>query len=217
MAIEVKHSFVSQKSDGSDPTQVQPSHWNSSHSIQMSSGFIIGRISAYNGPAEQLPATTFGLSLVNAASASAARTTLGAVNKAGDTMTGTLNLPANGLNVGTGQLVVTNGNVTASGNVTATGNVTAYSDERLKEEITTLTDALKRVNQLRGVRYVRKATGQVNIGVIAQEVGNVVPEVVQSDSQGFYSVAYGNLTALLIEAVKELTGRIETIERKEAI
>lgn len=217
MAIQVKHGFVSQKSDGADPTQVQPSHWNATHSIQMSSGFIIGRISAYNGAAEELPVTSYGLGLINQGTAGAARTALGAVNIAGDTMTGALNLPTNGLNVGSGQLQVTGGNVTASGSITATGNVTAYSDARLKENISQLTNCLKMVTQLRGVRYTRKATGQVNIGVIAQEVGNVVPEVIEADGQGIYSVAYGNLTALLIEAVKELSDRIEALERKEAI
>jgi len=217
MTITITHPFVSQKSDGTDPTQVQPSNWNASHTIQMGSGFVIGRLTAYNGPAEELPATTYGVSLLNQGTAAAARATLGAVNIAGDTMTGSLNLPQNGLNVGSGQLQVTGGNVTTSGSITATGNVTAYSDARLKENITQLTNCLKMVTQLRGVRYTRKATGQVNIGVIAQEVGNIVPEVIEADGQGIYSVAYGNLTALLIEAVKELNDRLEALERKGAI
>jgi hypothetical protein len=217
VTIAIKHPFVSQKSDGNDPTEIQPSNWNASHQIEMSSGFVIGRLTPYNGPAEELPAMTYGVSLLNQGTAAAARATLGAVNIAGDTMTGTLNLPANGLNVGSGQLQVTGGNVTASGSITASGNITAYSDARLKENITPLTNALKMVLQLQGVRYTRKATGQVNIGLIAQDVGNVVPEVIEADGQGIYSVAYANITALLIEAVKELSDRVEALERKEAI
>ncbi|MEK2688503.1 hypothetical protein [Bdellovibrio sp. GT3] len=60
------------------------------------------------------------------------------VNKAGDTMTGTLNLPANGLTVGTNQLAVSGGNVTASGNITATGNVVA---DRMIANTTSTTNA----------------------------------------------------------------------------
>jgi hypothetical protein len=217
MTISITHPFVSQKSDGNDPTQVQPSNWNAAHTLQMSSGFVVGRMSAYNGAAEELPATTFGVSLLNQGTSAAARVTLGAVNIAGDTMTGALNLPSNGLNVGSGQLQVTGGNVTGSGSLTMAGNITAYSDARLKENITQLSNALKMVKELRGVRYTRRATGHVHIGVIAQEVGGVVPEVIETDGQGIYSVAYGNLVALLIEAVKELSERVEAIERREAI
>jgi len=217
MTISIKHPFVSQKSDGSDPTEVQPSNWNAAHQIEMASGFVLGRLSPFTGAAEELPATTYGASLLNQGTAAAARATLKAVNIEGDTMTGALNLPANGLDVGSGQLKVTGGNVTLSGNLTASGNITAYSDARLKENITPLTDALKMVLKLQGVRYTRRATGQVNIGLIAQDVGNVVPEVIEADGQGIYSVAYANLTALLIEAIKELNDRLEALERKEAI
>ena len=77
----------------------------------------------------------------------------------GDTMTGTLNLPANGLNVGSGQLQVTGGNVTTSGQFTASNNVTAYSDERLKEDIRVITNALHRVRMMRGVSFKMKETG----------------------------------------------------------
>ena len=217
MTITITHPFVSQKSDGNDPTQIQPSNWNAGHTIQMASGFVLGRMSSFTGAAEELAAQSFGVSLLNLGTAAAARSTLGAVNIAGDTMTGALALPANGLNVGSGQLQVTGGNITGSGSLTMAGNITAYSDARLKEDITPLTNSLKMVTQLQGVRYTRKATGQVNIGLIAQDVGNVVPEVIETDGQGIHSVAYGNLVALLIEAVKELSDRLEAIERREAI
>lgn len=99
------------------------------------------------------------------------------------------------------------------GDIYATGNVTAYSDRRLKDNIATLTNALATVEHLRGVSYTRKDSGEKQIGVIAQEVEQVVPEVVVC-KDGHYGVAYGNLTALLIEAVKELSERVKILEKE---
>jgi hypothetical protein len=90
-----------------------------------------------------------------------------------------------------------------SGNFVATGNVTAYSDERLKENISTIENALDKVSQLRGVEYTRKDTQERGIGVIAQEVEEIIPEVISSNIDGYKGVAYGNLVGLLIEAIKE--------------
>ena len=80
-----------------------------------------------------------------------------------------------------------------------------YSSRRLKTNIHTLHDALAIVEQLRGVSYDLKANGKHEVGVIAEEVGAVVPEVVTWDKNGHdaQSVDYGRLTALLIEATKE--------------
>ena len=90
-----------------------------------------------------------------------------------------------------------------SGNFVATGNVTAYSDERLKENVSTIENALDKVSQLRGVEYTRKDTQERGIGVIAQEVEEIIPEVISSNIDGYKGVAYGNLVGLLIEAIKE--------------
>ena len=69
--------------------------------------------------------------------------------------------------------------VSYGGDITATGNVTAYSDSRLKTDIKTLDSALDKVCSLRGVEYTRLSTGEKEIGVIAQEVKEVVPELVE--------------------------------------
>jgi hypothetical protein len=134
---------------------------------------------------------------------------------AGGTMIGNLNLPSNGLNVGSGQLQVTGGNVTTSGSITATGNVTAYSDQRLKEDIRTISDALSIVKHMRGVSYINKATGEAGIGVVAQEVLDVLPSVVHHDDKGMMHIAYGNIVGLLINAIKELTDRVEILEGRK--
>jgi hypothetical protein len=80
-----------------------------------------------------------------------------------------------------------------------------YSSRRFKTNIQTLQGALEKVEQLRGVSYDLKATGKHEVGVIAEEVGAVVPEIVSWDKNGTdaQGVDYGRLTALLIEATKE--------------
>jgi hypothetical protein len=80
-----------------------------------------------------------------------------------------------------------------------------YSSRRWKTNIQTLDGALGKVEQLRGVSYELKASGKREVGVIAEEVGAVVPEVVTWDKNGTdaQSVDYSRLTALLIEATKE--------------
>ena len=100
----------------------------------------------------------------------------------------------------------------ASGNLTATGNVTAYSDARLKKNVSTIDNALALVEKMRGVRYERIEDGKAGVGVIAQEMQEVVPEVVHEGEN--LSVAYGNLVGVLIEAVKELSARVKELEAK---
>ncbi len=100
--------------------------------------------------------------------------------------------------------------VTNAGNLTALGNVTAYSDKRLKTDIKTIDNAVDIVNNLRGVTYTRKDTNEKGIGVIAQEIEDVLPQVVQDGE--YKSVAYGNIVGVLIEAVKELKAEIEELK-----
>jgi hypothetical protein len=103
-----------------------------------------------------------------------------------------------------------------SGTIRATGDVIAYSDARVKTNVKTLEKALEKINSLRGVSYTRTDSEDKSekIGVIAQEVLEILPQVVQQDDSGNYSVAYGNMVGVLIEAVKELSARIEQLENK---
>jgi hypothetical protein len=103
--------------------------------------------------------------------------------------------------------------IDSSYNFTATGNVTAYSDARLKKNVSTIDNALSLVEKMRGVRYDRIDSGKAGIGVIAQEMQEVVPEVVH-EGEEHLSVAYGNLVGVLIEAVKELSARVKELEAK---
>ena len=98
---------------------------------------------------------------------------------------------------------------------TATGNVTAFSDRRVKENIKTIDNALAKVLCLRGVTYNRTDLEDKSeqIGVIAQEVKEILPQVVIEENDR-YSVAYGNIVGVLIEAIKEQQAQIEELKSR---
>ena len=103
------------------------------------------------------------------------------------------------------------GNFSVSGAITAGGNITAFSDARLKENVETIEGALDKVSQMRGVMYDKD--GERGTGVIAQEMQQVMPEVVMDSGRGDYlSVAYGNIVGVLIESIKELKAEIEALK-----
>lgn len=104
--------------------------------------------------------------------------------------------------------------VGTTGNVVASGTVTSNSDVRLKTNVETITTALDKVVALRGVMFDRISTGVREMGVIAQEVEAVVPELVFTDADGIKSVAYANTVALLIEAIKEQQQQINELKKK---
>jgi hypothetical protein len=101
-----------------------------------------------------------------------------------------------------------------SGDIRATGDVIAYSDARVKDNVQTVENALEKVTSLRGVTYTRKDNEDKSrkVGVIAQEVLPILPEVVQQDDNGNYSVAYGNMVGVLIEAIKEQQQQIDELK-----
>jgi len=86
---------------------------------------------------------------------------------------------------------------------------TTYSSRRWKTNIETLHAALEQVLQLRGVSYDSANSGKHEIGVIAEEVGAVVPEVVSWNGDAAQGVDYSRLVALLIEATKEQQAEIQ--------
>lgn len=110
------------------------------------------------------------------------------------------------------------------GDFHADGDVIAYSttvsDERLKEDITLVDNALEKVNQLKGVTFKYKTDGKVSAGVIAQDVEKVLPEAVtekeiplkMNDGEAYKTVRYDALHALLIEAIKELSAEVKLLK-----
>ena len=92
-------------------------------------------------------------------------------------------------------------------------NFDSTSDQRAKTNIVTIDNALEKTLKLRGVEFDWKESGQHAIGVIAQEVEQIIPEVV-NDNGELKSVSYGNIVGLLIEAIKEQQKQIEELQNK---
>jgi hypothetical protein len=116
-----------------------------------------------------------------------------------------------------------------AGEIRATNNITAYysSDARLKENVRPITNALEDLFKLRGVRfdwtddYIQKSGGEdgyfirkQDVGIIAQELEAVLPELVIDREDGFKAVKYDRIVALLIEAVKELKFEVDFLKQK---
>ncbi len=105
----------------------------------------------------------------------------------------------------------------ASGvSILASHDIVAFSDARLKHDVRPIEGATERLAGVRGCTFAREPTAGAHryAGLIAQEVQAALPEVVQTDPEsGMLSVAYGNFTALLVQAVNELARRVAALER----
>jgi len=109
------------------------------------------------------------------------------------------------------------------GRIDASNDIVAYStsDQRLKENVTPIENALDKVKTLTGVEFDwKEETAHVHgyhghdVGIIAQDVQAVLPEAVRTNDSGYLSVRYEKMIALLIEANKELAARVEELEKK---
>ena len=110
-----------------------------------------------------------------------------------------------------------------AGAILATNDVVAFasSDERLKENLEPIGSAVEKVEQITGYTYnwipmedIHVYGDMKDIGVIAQEVEKVLPEIVSDRENGYKAIKYDKLTAVLIQAVKELSNRVKTLENK---
>ena len=111
---------------------------------------------------------------------------------------------------------------TTAGLIRAENDVVAFasSDERLKENRVIISDALDKVSRLNGyefdwipMRGIHENEGH-DIGVIAQEVDRVIPEIVTTRGNGYMAVKYEKLVPLLIEAIKELSEQVKDLQEK---
>lgn len=144
-------------------------------------------------------------------------------------------LTAVGVGIGTTSpatgLVVTNGNVgigtttptqllNVNGNILAAGTITASSDRRLKQNILPLTGTLSKLDQLRGVSFewnhlattLGLKEGQKSIGMIAQELQKVYPQLVVGSKNEYLSIDYGKFTVVLLQSIKELKSQMNTMQ-----
>lgn len=134
-------------------------------------------------------------------------------------------VPVLNVNVGidTRSLGVGTANTGVTGEIVATNDITAFysSDERLKANVIVIDNALEKVNNIRGVTFDWNDVAQDmyphrairDVGVIAQEIEKVLPEVVVDRETGYKAVRYEKIIPLLIEAIKELKIEIEELKR----
>lgn len=107
------------------------------------------------------------------------------------------------------------GNVTVNGNVDAT-NFNSTSDARLKSDIIKIENALDKIKKISGYTFKHnsEATNKRSAGVIAQEVKPDFPEIVVGSVETYYGVNYDGMIAFLVEAIKELDQKIESLKAK---
>lgn len=100
------------------------------------------------------------------------------------------------------------------GNIYASQDIIAFSDQRIKDNLQVIPNALSSVCALNGYTYTRKdlAGDKRYAGLLAQEVENVLPEVVYEDNNGFKSISYGNIASLMVEAIKDLKKEIDLLK-----
>lgn len=119
----------------------------------------------------------------------------------------------------TGSMTVANVSTTKLQFTPSTGTLystefLSSSDSRLKENIATVTQSTNIVKQMNGVSFNWKESGTKSYGVIAQEIEQILPELVQATDDGFKRVKYDAIIAFLIEAIKELSARIDILENR---
>jgi hypothetical protein len=180
--------------------------------------------------------------LISSANIGASVITTGTLNAStinSSTLVSSANIGASAITVGTliastsllgignsntlGSIITTGGNVGVgvtpsyklhvSGDIYATGDISAFSDMRLKSNIRSITDSLDRVSRLRGVYYTHTETQKESVGLIAQETLEVLPEVVATKGE-YLGINYGNIVGLLIEAIKEIQNKVDSIQAK---
>lgn len=111
---------------------------------------------------------------------------------------------------------VFSGQVRPGGTLVMQNNIFAFSDKKLKENVVTIDSALDKTLKLRGVYFnkVDDASKTKRIGVIAQEIQEILPEVVLEVSDSILTVDYSSVVALLIEAIKELKTEVDALKAK---
>jgi hypothetical protein len=121
------------------------------------------------------------------------------------------------LNFMTSTITMSSGGDFTAAKVTSSGDVIAFSDKRVKTNIKTINNGLEKVSKLRGVSYNRTDVDDKSnkIGVIAQEVKEVLPEIVNyDDKKDLLGVDYGKMAGVFIEAIKELKAEVDSLKQE---
>ena len=193
--LDIRASAVAIENDGGTET--------------MATFAVDGAVTLYHDNASKLATASDGIDVTGKVDAS------GAIEGVGATITGSTELTS--LGIGTAASGTT-------GEIRATNEITAYysSDVALKENITTIENALSKINSLRGVEFdwtqehIESRGGEDgyfvrkhDTGIIAQDVEKVLPEIVAQRADGYKGVKYEKLMGLVIQAIKELSSKVD--------
>ena len=99
-------------------------------------------------------------------------------------------------------------------NIYLSGTLLSISDCNLKTNIQKIENPLKKIQSISGYTYTRTDTGNMETGLIAQEVLNILPEVISYNLNNNYTISYGNMCGILVECIKELNEKINVLETK---
>jgi len=183
-----------------------------------------GSLKLYYDNAEKLATSSEGIDVTGEVKVSYGSGASPSYTFTGDTDTGMFRSAANTLSFSTGSLerwrLENDGDVHADGDIIAYS--TTVSDERLKENIQPIEDALSKVNQLKGCTFTYTADGKESAGLIAQDVEKVLPSAVSEkelplkvdDGEKYKVLQYDQTIGLLVEAIKELSAKVEELEGK---
>lgn len=128
----------------------------------------------------------------------------------------------------TSNVAITGGNISGVTSISTTGNVggasalfsdtvtaldfNSTSDITLKDNILPISNPLEIINKLAGIEFTWKGTNEKSFGLAAQSVEDILPDVVKTRPDGYKGINYNNLIAFLIEAIKDLSGQVQTLK-----
>ncbi len=110
--------------------------------------------------------------------------------------------------------VLFNGETTVSSHLTVNGDIVVSSDARLKANIVSLGATLAKLLLIDGKSYIMKKDGKQKIGILAQDIQKVFPELVSEDSNKMLAVNYLGLVSVLVNAIKEQDSKIKEQEKR---
>jgi hypothetical protein len=190
----------------------------------MVQGIQAGAVNLYHNGSAKLATSSEGIDVTGEIKTSAGSGASPSHTFTSDTDSGMFSGGANVLSFATGSLerwrMENDGDFHADGDVIAYS--TTISDERLKENIQPIEDALSKVNQLKGCTFTYTPDGKQSAGLIAQDVEKVLPSAVsekelplkQDDGKEYKVLQYDQTIGLLVEAIKELTDKVEKLEAR---
>jgi hypothetical protein len=126
---------------------------------------------------------------------------------------GTVNNDTNGIGMMIDLSTSFSSNITANQNIFLSGTILSISDSNLKTNIKKINNPLEKIDKINGYTYIRTDTSNAETGLIAQEVMQILPEVIAFENN-HYNISYGNMCGLLVECIKELKEKIQSLEDK---